>query len=120
MESFTAIICASLMCLRPLIVRVMPSAFPTTDMSDTTRTPTGWARSLNVKLASKLRSGNNRFELHSQGGDMNGGSDNVIRVQKSWVTETHAATKESLEKQGRSSFGTISGGKDSWDRGDLE
>ncbi|KFZ14683.1 hypothetical protein V501_03119 [Pseudogymnoascus sp. VKM F-4519 (FW-2642)] len=105
LESFTAVICASLMCLRPLIVKFLRSAFPTTHISDIMRTPTpGWPRPINVKLASKLRDGNYRFELHSQGNEMGGGSYNVIRVQKSWVTKTHPATKESIKMQGRSSL----------------
>ncbi|KFX97086.1 hypothetical protein V490_02961 [Pseudogymnoascus sp. VKM F-3557] len=119
LESFTAVICASLMCLRPLIVKLLPKSFPTTDMSDTTRTPTpGWAKSINVKLASKMRHSSNRFELHSQGGDGLGASDNVIRVQKSWVTETSpAGTAESVEMKGRSSCGTLTTEKNSWDQG---
>jgi hypothetical protein len=119
LESFTAVICASLMCLRPLIVKFLPSAFPTTHISDIMRTPTpGWPRPINVKLASKPRNGNYRFELHSQGNKMNGGSYNVIRVQKSWVTKIHPATKESIRMQGRSSFAMIQGGKDSLNSGD--
>ncbi|KFZ02212.1 hypothetical protein V500_00365 [Pseudogymnoascus sp. VKM F-4518 (FW-2643)] len=119
LESFTAIICASLMCLRPLIVKIVPKSFPSTEMSEATRTPTtpGWAKSINVKLASKMRHSSNRFELHSQGGEGLVDSDNVIRVQKSWVTETHPArTAESLEMKGRSSCGTLPTGKNSWDQ----
>ncbi|KFY10024.1 hypothetical protein V492_05243 [Pseudogymnoascus sp. VKM F-4246] len=120
LESFTAIICSSLICLRPLIMKLTPKSFATTDMSDTTRTPTtGWAKSINVKLASKLRHSSSRFELHSQNGEGLGANDNVIRVQKSWVTETSpaAATAESLEMKGRSSCGTLTSGKNSWDQG---
>lgn len=107
------------MCLRPLIVKIIPKSFPTTEMSDVTRTPTtpGWAKSINVKLASKMRHSSNRFELHSQGGEGLVDSDNVIRVQKSWVTETHAAaTAESVEMKGRSSCGTLPTRKNSWDQ----
>lgn len=119
LESFTAVICASLICLRPLIVKFLPSAFLTTHISDIMRSPTpGWPRPINAELASKLRNGNYRFELHSQGNEMNGGSDNVIRVQKSWVTKTHPATEESIKMQGRSTFATIQGGKGSLNWGD--
>ena len=85
------------MCLRPLIVKILPKSLPSTDMSDTTRTPTpGWAKSINVKLASKMRHNSNRFELHSQGGDGLTAADNVIRVQKSWVTETSPADRAEI------------------------
>ena len=105
------------MCLRPLIVKIVPKSFPSTEMSETTRTTPGWAKSINVKLASKMRHSSNRFELHSQGGEGLVDSDNVIRVQKSWVTETHPArTAESLEMKGRSSCGTLPTGKNSWDQ----
>lgn len=118
LESFTAIICASLICLRPLIVKLLPASFPTTETSGTTRTPTpGWAKPINLKLASKLRNSGNRLELHSRDNLADGGSDNIIRVQKSWVTETSPGATESLEMQARSSFGAVPRGKDSWDRG---
>ncbi|OBT61625.1 hypothetical protein VE03_08860 [Pseudogymnoascus sp. 23342-1-I1] len=120
LESFTAVICACLICLRPLIVKIMPKSFPSSEMSEATRTPTtpGWAKSINVKLASTMRRNSNRFELHSQGGEGLTAADNVIRVQKSWVTETSpAARAESLEMKGRSSCGTITTGKTSWDQG---
>lgn len=89
-------------------------------MSEATRTPTtpGWAKSINVKLASKMRHTSNRFELHSQGGDGLTAADNVIRVEKSWVTETSPADRAaSLEMKGRSSCGTLTTGKTSWDEG---
>ncbi|KFY31102.1 hypothetical protein V493_01387 [Pseudogymnoascus sp. VKM F-4281 (FW-2241)] len=120
LETFTAVICASLICLRPLIVKFLPKSFPTTEMSDTGRTPTtsGWAKSMNVKLTSKLRHNSNRFELYSQGGEGLGTSDNAIRIQKSWVTETSpVATPESAEMKGRSSLSTPTTGKNSWDQG---
>ncbi|OBT72177.1 hypothetical protein VF21_10540 [Pseudogymnoascus sp. 05NY08] len=120
LESFTAVICSSLICLRPLIVKIVPKSFPSTEMSDATRTPTtpGWAKSINVKLASKMRHSSNRFELHSQGGEGLTAADNVIRVQKSWVTETSPADRAaSLEMKGRSSCGTLTTGKNSWEQG---
>ncbi|KAL5351513.1 hypothetical protein ACLOAV_003372 [Pseudogymnoascus australis] len=122
LESFTAIICACLICLRPLIVKFVPKSFPTTEMSEATRTATtttpGWAKSMNVKLASKMRHSSNRFELHSQGGEGLTAADNVIRVQKSWVTETSPADRaESMEMKGRSSCGTLTTGKNSLDQG---
>ncbi|KFY78628.1 hypothetical protein V499_02254 [Pseudogymnoascus sp. VKM F-103] len=120
LESFTAVICSSLICLRPLIVKIIPKSFPSTEMSEATRTPTtpGWAKSINVKLASKMRHTSNRFELHSQGGDGLTAADNVIRVEKSWVTETSPADRAaSLEMKGRSSCSTLTTGKTSWDQG---
>ncbi|OBT41626.1 hypothetical protein VE00_07847 [Pseudogymnoascus sp. WSF 3629] len=121
LESFTAVICSSLICLRPLIVKIVPKSFPSTEMSETTRTPTspGWAKSINVKLTSKLRHSSNRFELHSQGGEGLTTADNVIRVQRSWVTETSPADRAvSVEMKGeRSSFGTLTTGKNSLDQG---
>jgi hypothetical protein len=90
-------------------------------MSETTRTPTspGWAKSINVKLTSKLRHSSNRLELHSQGGEGLTTADNVIRVQRSWVTETSPADRAvSVEMKGeRSSFGTLTTGKNSLDQG---
>lgn len=113
-------ICSSLICLRPLIVKILPKSFTVTEISEATRTPTspGWAKSINGKLTNKLRHNSNGFELHSQGGDGLAAPDNVIRVQKSWVTETSPADRDSsLEMKGRSSCGTLTTEKNSWDQG---
>jgi hypothetical protein len=84
------------MCLRPLLVRFLPALFPISKVSESKHTPNpSWAQVMSSKLASKLRTGNNGFELHSEDGER-GGQEKVIRVQKTWVTET------SIELQDRS------------------
>ena len=84
LETFTAIMCASLMCLRPLLVRCLPALFSASKGGASTITPNPtWAS----KLASKLRSGNHGVELKSQYDEI-GGQEEVIRVQKTWLTET--------------------------------
>jgi hypothetical protein len=63
-ETFTAVICASLMCIRPLLVRILPTVFPMTKASGS-RTNTTGNPSWSVKLASKLRNQNSGVELLS-------------------------------------------------------
>ena len=96
LETFTAVICACLMCLRPLLVRCLPSLFPVSKTSESRHTPNpSWAQVMSSKLATKLRTGNNGLELHSED-DERGRQEKVIRVQKTWVTE------RSIELQDRS------------------
>jgi hypothetical protein len=54
-ESYIALICASLMCIRPLLTRYIPSLFPTTKVDSNSRShqnPT-WGQ----KVGSRLRNG---------------------------------------------------------------
>ena len=76
------------MCLRPLLIRCLPALFPASKSSESRHTPhPSWAQVMSSKLVSKLRSGNNGMELHSEDGER-GGQGKVIRVQKTWITET--------------------------------
>ena len=94
LETFTAIICACLMCLRPLLVRFMPALFPTTKATESKQTPNpSWTQAMSSKLTSKLRIGNNGVELHSEDEERDG-QEKVIRVQKTWVTETSIELQE--------------------------
>jgi hypothetical protein len=97
LEAFTAIICACLMCLRPLLIRFLPALFPASKASESRPTPNpSWAQAMGSKLASKLRTGNNGLELQSEDDGDRVGQPREIRVQKSWVTKT------SIELQDRS------------------
>lgn len=71
----------------------------------TTPNPT-WAS----KLASRLRSGNFGVELQSEDGDARGGQEKVIRVQKTWATET--TTPVDIELQDRSPEGSARAASD--------
>ncbi|OBT44509.1 hypothetical protein VE00_04892 [Pseudogymnoascus sp. WSF 3629] len=87
LEDYVAVICASLMCLRPLIVRCFPSLFPTSN-AESKNTQSGWGAARNSKLASKLGVASNKgYELKSEDGDASGGGGG-IRVQKAWATKT--------------------------------
>jgi hypothetical protein len=103
-----AIICASLMCLRPLLVRFLPSVFQSTKISESRSKRTtnpSWANVVNSKLASKLRSGNNGVELHSEDDEGIQEQEKTIRVQKTWVTESSRAAEERIELQERGANG---------------
>ena len=68
-EVYTAIICASLVSLRPLIAKVIPNLFPTTratadSKSRTNSSAPAWPLKVSSRLSGKLRS-NNGTELHS-------------------------------------------------------
>jgi hypothetical protein len=103
LETFTAIICASLMCLRPLLVRCLPALFPASKGSTSRETPNpSWAQVMSSRLANRLRSGNNGLELHSEDGEREE-HEKVIRVQKTWATETSI---ELEEQRPRGSIGT--------------
>ncbi|KFY79923.1 hypothetical protein V499_01181 [Pseudogymnoascus sp. VKM F-103] len=68
LEDYVAIICAGLMCFRPL----------------------AQARG-NSKLASKLGAGVKGYELHSQNDEAKDRQGKAIRVQKTWFTQTSSA-----------------------------
>ncbi|PMD33685.1 hypothetical protein L207DRAFT_589244 [Hyaloscypha variabilis F] len=92
LETFTAIICASLMCFRPLLVRLLPAIFQsnktTTASMNTPNPPQSWGQLVSSRLGSKLRSGNHGIELSSVDEETRGGKPKEIRVQTTWVTET--------------------------------
>ena len=90
LEDYVAVICASLMCLRPLFVRFFPSVFPTSNNESKNTQSQGWGQARNSKLASKLGVGSNGYELHSEGED-GAGKERLgqgIRVQKAWTTKS--------------------------------
>lgn len=72
----------------------MPALFPTTKATESKQTPNpSWAQAMSSKLTSKLRIGSNGVELHSEDGERDG-QEKVIRVQKTWVTETSIELQE--------------------------
>jgi len=91
-------ICASLMCFRPLLVKLFPIIFQSTK-TESNHTPNpSWGGILSTKLGSKLRTGNNGIELSSADGldEEPSRKQKEIRVQTTWVTET--TVKGSLER----------------------
>lgn len=97
------------MCLRPLIVRVFPSLFPTSVNESKNTQSQGWGQARNSKLASKLGVGSRGYELKSEDGEGKERLGDGIRVQKAWATKTSSAAgdEESIrsypvEEQGRS------------------
>jgi hypothetical protein len=106
-EAFTAIICACLMCFRPLLVRLLPSLFQATKVGESRYAPNpSWAQVMSSKLSSKLRTGNNGVELHSED-DQRGGQEKAIRVQKTWTTETSIELQDHRRPAER---GNVAGG----------
>jgi len=109
LEDYVAIICASLMCFRPLFIRFLPSMLPTTGLSESKRTGSqAWAQARgNSKLASKLGAGAKGYELNSQDDEAKDKQGKAIRVQKTWITQTSSAEElpersYSIDSHGRS------------------
>ncbi|RFU33030.1 hypothetical protein B7463_g3308, partial [Scytalidium lignicola] len=90
LESFMAIICASIMCLRPLLVRILPSMFQPSKASNGNHAPTPrWSQKISSKLTSKIRTESDAIELHSEDGEERGERQNTgIRVQKMWTVNS--------------------------------
>ena len=82
-ESYIALICASLMCIRPLLTRYIPSLFPTTKVDSNSRShqnPT-WGQ----KVGSRLRNGVISSEL------IDGDKENLAdrgKKGENWVTNS--------------------------------
>ncbi|KFY95924.1 hypothetical protein V500_02609 [Pseudogymnoascus sp. VKM F-4518 (FW-2643)] len=109
LEDYVAIICASLMCFRPLFIRFLPSMLPATGLSESKNTGSqAWAQARgNSKLASKLGAGAKGYELNSQDDEAKDKQGKAIRVQKTWITQTSSAEElpersYSTESHGRS------------------
>ncbi|RDW75393.1 hypothetical protein BP6252_06535 [Coleophoma cylindrospora] len=91
LEAFMAIVCASLMCLRPLLVKLLPSIFQsihTKESNPRILSNTGWANAINSNLADTLRIGNNREELHSEDEEGRYDRKKTIQVETSWFRES--------------------------------
>ncbi|OBT70183.1 hypothetical protein VE03_00311 [Pseudogymnoascus sp. 23342-1-I1] len=89
LEDYVAVICASLMCLRPLVVRLFPSVFPTSNAESKNTNSQGWGnQARSSKLASKLGVNPKGYELKSEDGDGKERMGQGIRVQKAWTTKT--------------------------------
>ena len=88
LEVFTGMICASLMCYRPLLVKLLPIVFQSTKSESKHTQNKSWGALVSLKLGSKLRTGNNRIELSSLDEESRGRNEKEIRVQTTWVTET--------------------------------
>ncbi|KAH9219973.1 hypothetical protein DL95DRAFT_290708, partial [Leptodontidium sp. 2 PMI_412] len=61
LETFMAVICASLMCIRPLLVKYVPVIFPTTKVSESGGSDPkrrSWSRRVSLKASSRLRNEN--------------------------------------------------------------
>ncbi|KFY91660.1 hypothetical protein V498_05371 [Pseudogymnoascus sp. VKM F-4517 (FW-2822)] len=93
LEDYVAIICASLMCFRPLFIRFLPSMLPTAGLSESRNTGgQAWAQARgDSKLASKLGAGAKGYELNSQDDEAKDKQGKAIRVQKTWITQTSSA-----------------------------
>ena len=105
LETFTAFICASLMCFRPLIVKLLPSIFHATK-NESRHTPNPvWGQLVSVKLGSKLRDGNSEIELCGIDDEARGGKGKNIRVQTTLVVETTIRGSEESEQVGQ--FGRL-------------
>ncbi|OBT52452.1 hypothetical protein VE04_06915 [Pseudogymnoascus sp. 24MN13] len=109
LEDYMAIVCASLMCFRPLFIRFLPSMLPTTGLSESKNTGSqAWAQARgNSKLASKLGPGAKGYELHSLDDEAKDKQGKAIRVQKTWITQTISAEElpersYAIESNGRS------------------
>ncbi|KFZ09540.1 hypothetical protein V502_08683 [Pseudogymnoascus sp. VKM F-4520 (FW-2644)] len=102
LEDYVAVICASLMCLRPLFVRFLPSVFPTSNNESKNTQSQGWAQARNSKLASKLGVGSKGYELQSEDGEAKEILGQGIRVQKAWTTKSTSAVTNDEESPERS------------------
>ena len=93
LEDYVAVICASLMCLRPLFVKFLVLVLPTTGLSESKNTGSqSWAQARgNSKLASKLGAGAKGYELNSQDDEAKDKQGKAIWVQKTWITQTSSA-----------------------------
>ena len=109
LEDYVAVICASLMCFRPLFIKCLPLLLPTTGLSECKTTQSQACAQVrgNSKLASKLGAAAKGYELHSQDVDGKDKQGKAIRVQRTWVTQTSSADdlperSYSIESHGRS------------------
>ena len=96
LETFTAVICASLMCFRPLLVKFLPSIFPVTKASGSRSYATpnpNWS----VKLASKIRNPNGGVELRSEDEEARTAQRSRAYDNKTWLTESSSAVTDSIE-----------------------
>lgn len=101
---FTGMICASLMCYRPLLLKLLPSVFLTTKSESKHTQNKSWGQLVSSKLGSKLRTGNNGIELSSLDEESRGQNEKKeIRVQTTWATEITA--KDSQDNDSREELG---------------
>ncbi|ELR04908.1 hypothetical protein VC83_02790 [Pseudogymnoascus destructans] len=113
LEDYVAVTCASLMCLRPLIVRCFPSLFLTSN-AESKNTQSDWGQARNSKLASKLGVASNKgYELNSDDGDAKGVGG--IRVQKAWATKTSHVGDAEDESEGSYRIERPRGSEKAWD-----
>ncbi|KAH8746684.1 hypothetical protein F5882DRAFT_446278, partial [Hyaloscypha sp. PMI_1271] len=91
LEAFTSIICASLMCFRPLLLKLFPTIFQSNKtMTASKQTQQGrqsWGQVMSSRLGSKLRSENHGIELSSLDEEARGGKLKEIRVQTETTIE---------------------------------
>ena len=104
LEDYVAVICASLMCLRPLFVRFLPSVFPTSNNESKNTPSQGWAQARNSKLASKLGVGPKGYELQSEDGEAKEILGQGIRVQKAWTTKSTSGAVTNDEESSERSY----------------
>lgn len=100
LEDYVAVICASLMCLRPLVVRLFPTIFPTSNIESKNTTSQGWGnQARNSKLASKLGVAPRGYELKSEDGEGKERMGQGIRVQKAWATKSSSVAGDEDEAE---------------------
>jgi hypothetical protein len=93
-ESFTAVICACLMTLRPLIVKYLPAIFPASKLATNRSKGYGnpnWGQGISSKYPNKLRRAHSGVELLSEEGEARtraGSGRTGIVVRTSWVAES--------------------------------
>lgn len=104
LETFMAIVCASLMCIRPLLVKYVSAIFPATKVSEGRSSgpkSLSWGQRMSLKAASKLRNGNHGVELLSDDDEARMGQTDT-GGNTTWLTENSTVMTQSIELEERS------------------
>lgn len=91
------------MCLGPLVGRFLPALSKSKASESYQSSTPSWARVMSSKMARKIRTEDSAIELRSEDSDR-GGQDQpeqVIRVQKAWVTESSTEPRQHAEQSSR-------------------
>ena len=92
LETFMAMIRASLMCVRPLLVRLLIPPLPS-QQSERKQANRQSKLGLSEEFKS-AKQATNWVELHSENDEARGGQGNVIRVQKTSVRSTYRCSRK--------------------------
>ncbi|KAH8801383.1 hypothetical protein F5884DRAFT_513376 [Xylogone sp. PMI_703] len=86
LETFMAIICASMMCFRPLLVKIFPLLFHTSKATSGNAAQNNrWSHKFGSRLTSRIRSDSQGIELRSEDGEGREILETGIRVEKMWT-----------------------------------